>query len=77
MPCILACHPQIDADSDMDPAYYFDADAGLDPSYHFERIRILPFTLMRIRADPDPQHWILTLLLVRLDCHMCWRSMYL
>jgi hypothetical protein len=46
IPYILACHLQIDADSDTDPdsAYHFDADP--DPADYFD-------------ADPDPPHWLL------------------
>jgi hypothetical protein len=36
IPCILACHLQIDADPD--PVYHFDADA--DPDLFFMRMRI-------------------------------------
>ncbi len=39
MPYILACHLQLDADPDPDPASHLDADP--DPAY-------------RINADPDP-----------------------
>ncbi len=53
-----ACH----FDADPEPAYHFEADR--DPTFHFDgdapmriRIRILRFNLMRIHADPDPQHW--------------------
>ncbi len=44
----------IDTDLDPDPVYLFDADP--DPAYFSMRIRsrILPFNLMRIHADPDP-----------------------
>jgi hypothetical protein len=37
----LACHLQIDANPDPDPAFYFDAEPDPDPSHHFG-------------ADPDP-----------------------
>jgi hypothetical protein len=40
----LACHLQIDADPNPDPANHFDADRDLDPTFQFD-------------ADPDPQHW--------------------
>ncbi len=43
MPCILACHMQIDVDPVSDPAYHFDADPDADPGYQND-------------ADPDPQH---------------------
>jgi hypothetical protein len=55
----LACHLQIDANPDPDPAYHFDAENRI--RIHLiilARIRILPFNLMRIHADPDPQHWL-------------------
>jgi hypothetical protein len=46
--------------ADTDPTFNCDADL----TYHFDvvlitsmRIRILPFNLMRIDADPDPQHY--------------------
>ncbi len=50
IPYILACHLQIDADTD--PAYHFDAypdpacqfDADADPTFQFD-------------ADPDPRCW--------------------
>ncbi len=32
IPCILTCHPRIDADPD--PAYHFDADP--DPTFEFD-----------------------------------------
>ncbi len=43
---VLACHLQIDADTDpvLDPAYHFGADPDADPGYQND-------------ADPDPQHW--------------------
>jgi hypothetical protein len=41
----LACHLQIDADSDPDPGYHFDADPDPDPTFPFD-------------ADPDPHHWL-------------------
>jgi hypothetical protein len=56
-----ACH----FDPDPDPACHFDPDP--DPTFHFDairiqlitlmRIRILPFSLKRIHADPDPQQF--------------------
>jgi hypothetical protein len=54
IPYILARHLQIDTDpdnhfdADTDPADHVDADP--DPT-------VLPFNLMQIHADPDPQHW--------------------
>jgi hypothetical protein len=44
IPYILACHLQIVADPDPDPAYHFDADPDTDPAYHFD-------------ADPNPEPW--------------------
>jgi hypothetical protein len=75
--------PTFHFDADPDPAFHFDPDPGPnpafhlepgpDPAFHFDGIRILVFTLIRIRvrillftlmrmasqngADPDPQHW--------------------
>jgi hypothetical protein len=40
----LACHLQIDADPNPDPAYHFDAERDLDPTFQFD-------------VDPDPQYW--------------------
>ncbi len=45
----MACHLQIDADPDPDPAYYFDADPEPDSNFQFN-------------ADPDLQHSLLTVL---------------
>ncbi len=42
IPYILACHLQIDANPNPDPAYHCDADP--DPTFQFY-------------ADPDLQHW--------------------
>jgi hypothetical protein len=36
-----ACHLQIDADPDMDPAYHFDANPDPDSTFQFD-------------ANPDP-----------------------
>jgi hypothetical protein len=49
-PCIPYILAHLQIDSDPDPADHFDADP--------ERIRILPFNLMHIHANPDPQHWL-------------------
>jgi hypothetical protein len=38
VPYVLACHLQIDADLDPDPAYHFDADS--DPDFYLNRMRI-------------------------------------
>jgi hypothetical protein len=40
-----ACH----FDADPDPVGHFDADPDPDPAYHLMRIRILPFSSLRIR----------------------------
>jgi hypothetical protein len=45
IPYILACHLQIDADPDLNPAYHFDADP--DPDFNLMRIRVPK--IMRIR----------------------------
>jgi hypothetical protein len=52
----LACHLQIDADPDPDPspAYHFDSEP--DPDFYSMRMRIRVPKMMRIHADPDPQH---------------------
>jgi hypothetical protein len=46
----LACHLQIDADSD--PAYHFDADP--DPDFYLMRIRVLE--VIRIRIHNTAQY---------------------
>jgi hypothetical protein len=57
----MAYHLQMDADPDPDPAYHFGVDP--DPDYHFDADPdpvpdpTVHFSLMRILADPDPQHW--------------------
>jgi hypothetical protein len=52
----------MDPDPVPDPAYYFDADT--DPNYYLVRIQVI--NIMRIHADPDPQHcWLETLPLGR------------
>jgi hypothetical protein len=53
------CHLQIDADPVPDLAYHFDAVSDPDSAYYFdaEGIQILPFNLVQILADPDPQHF--------------------
>jgi hypothetical protein len=55
----LACHQQIDAYPDQDPAYHFDAnpDADPDPDFYWMRMRIQVTKMLRMHADPDPQHW--------------------
>ncbi len=53
---ILACHVQIDADPVPDPAYYFD---GSGSGFYLMRMRIQVTTIMRIQADPEPQHCFL------------------
>jgi hypothetical protein len=56
----LACHLQIDADQDL--AYNFDAAADPDPADHVaadpdaDPDSTVPFNLMQIHADLDPQH---------------------
>ncbi len=64
IPYILAYHVQIDADPDpvSDPSYHFDADPDLDFYLMWMRIRsgIQVTKMMRIPADPDPQHWLLS-----------------
>jgi hypothetical protein len=45
IPYVLACHLQIDADADLDPAYHFDVDPDRDPTFKFD-------------ANPDLQHWL-------------------
>jgi hypothetical protein len=65
---MLACHLQMDADPVPDPAYHFDADpdADTDPNFYLMRMRIQVIKMMRIHADPDPQHcWLETLPLGR------------
>jgi hypothetical protein len=59
IPYILACHLQIDADPDPDsvPAYRFDADADPNPDPTFQS-----------DAYPDPQHWIMELLILKYIC---------
>jgi hypothetical protein len=47
-----------DADSDVDPDYDFLFDA--DPDFYLLRMRIqiqVSTQMMRILADPHPQHW--------------------
>ena len=39
------------------PACHFDADADPDPAYQVYPDPDPTFNLMRIHADPDPQHW--------------------
>ncbi len=52
IPYILACHLQIDVDSNPDPAYHFDADPDTDPpAYRFD-----PDPTFQFDAYPDPQH---------------------
>ncbi len=49
-----------------DPAYYFECgsgswflfDADPDPNFDMMRMRIHATKMMRIHADPDPQHWL-------------------
>ncbi len=43
-----------DAYSDPVPAYQFNADP--DPDFYLMRMRIQGPKIMRIHADPDPQH---------------------
>ncbi len=56
----MACHLQIDADQDL--AYNFDAAADPDPADHVaadpdaDPDSTVPFNLMQIHADLDPQH---------------------
>jgi hypothetical protein len=49
----LACHLQIDAEPDTDPAYHFDAD----PDFYLMRMLTRVPKMKRIHVDPDPQHW--------------------
>jgi hypothetical protein len=44
---------QIDADPVPDPAYHIDAD----PNFYLMGMQIQVTKMMRIHADPDPQHW--------------------
>jgi hypothetical protein len=49
-----------DLDPDPDPAWDFDPDPDSGCNFDANRIRFgfLPFTLMRIRPDPDPRFQI-------------------
>jgi hypothetical protein len=40
-----------DSVAEPDPACHFDADPDLDPAVTLMRIRILPFTFMRIQKN--------------------------
>jgi hypothetical protein len=53
---ILACHLQINADSDPDPAYPSYMDSDPDPACHFDAD---PDPIFQFEADldPQPQHW--------------------
>ncbi len=56
------CHKQIDADPDLvpDPAYYLDgSESGFYLMRMRIRMRIQVTTIMRIQADPEPQHCFL------------------
>jgi hypothetical protein len=63
IPNILACYLQTDAN----PAYLFEAD----PDFYLMRMRIrirIPVTkMMWIYVDPDPQHWIIYMIVIILN----------
>ncbi len=40
----------------MDPAYRLDADLDPDLNFYLMRMRIQVTKMIRIHADPDPQH---------------------
>jgi hypothetical protein len=53
---MLARLLQIDADPVPDPAYHFDVDTVPNFYWMRMRMRIQVTKVMRIHADPDPQH---------------------
>jgi hypothetical protein len=56
----LACHLQIGADPDPDPAYHFDADPDPDPNFQFDADP----------SDPHPQHCFISRVVSKTDVRM-------